>query len=74
MLRLKIKPKGEKIIINLPKELSNQELEVIISPVKEEKGQIERIRNVLKNRPENIFHAIDDPVAWQRSIREEWKM
>ena len=74
MLRLKIKPKGEKIIINLPKELSNQELEVIIFPVKEEKGQIERIRNVLKNRPENIFHAIDDPVAWQRSIREEWKM
>jgi hypothetical protein len=54
--------------------LSNQELEVIISPVKKkEKGQLERIKNILKNRPENIFHAINNPVAWQRSLREEWE-
>ncbi|WP_163329548.1 hypothetical protein GFV12_06740 [Desulfurobacterium thermolithotrophum] len=47
---------------------------VIISPLKKkEKSQLERIRNLLKNRPKNIFHAINDPVAWQRSLREEWE-
>jgi len=73
MLKLKIKPKGEKITIYLPEELSDQELEVTISPVKKKKNQLERIRNLLENRPENIFHAINDPVAWQRSLREEWE-
>ena len=73
MLKLKVKPKGEKLTIYLPEELSDQELEVTISPVERRKSQLERIRNILKNRPENIFHAINDPVAWQRSLREEWE-
>ena len=73
MLKLKTKPKGEKITIYLPEELSDQELEVTISPVKKKKNQLERIRNILKNRPENVFYAINDPVAWQRSLREEWE-
>jgi len=73
MLKLKVKPKGEKIIIYLPEELVDQELEVIVSPVKKKKNQIERIRNILKNRSENIFHSIDNPIAWQRSLREEWE-
>jgi len=73
MLKLKIKPKGRKIAIYLPEELCNQELEVIISPVKKKTSQIERITDILRNRPENIFYAIDDPVAWQRSLREEWE-
>ena len=73
MLKLKVKPKGEKIIIYLPEELVDQELEVIVSPVKKKKNQIERIRNILKNRSENIFHFIDNPITWQRSLREEWE-
>ncbi|WP_461834629.1 hypothetical protein [Desulfothermus sp.] len=73
MLKLKVKPKGEKIIIYLPEELVDQELEVIVSPVKKKKNQIERIRNILKNRSENIFHSIDNPITWQRSLREEWE-
>jgi len=73
MLKLKIKPKGKKITIYLPEELSDQELEVTIFPLKKKKNQLERVGNLLKNRPENIFYAINDPVAWQRSLREEWE-
>jgi hypothetical protein len=73
MLKLRVKPKGARITISLPEELFNQELEVIISPVKQDKKQIEKLKEILENRPKNIFQAIDNPVAWQRSLREEWK-
>ena len=73
MLKLRVKPKGARITISLPEELFNQELEVIISPVKQDKNQIEKLNELLENRPKNIFRAIDNPVAWQRSLREEWK-
>jgi type II secretory ATPase GspE/PulE/Tfp pilus assembly ATPase PilB-like protein len=38
-----------------------------------EKGKITQLKKLLKQiREKNIFQTIDDPVEWQRTIRDEW--
>jgi hypothetical protein len=40
---------------------------------KEIKKKRQKLKKILKKiQGKNIFKSIDDPVEWQRSIRDEW--
>lgn len=68
-------------MIRIPEEfrdMVNAKLKVILlkrdkKPKKAFSNQGEEIKKILKKVQEkNIFKSIDDPVEWQRSIRDEW--
>ena len=55
MLKIKLKPASRQINISLPEELAGQELEIIIYPLNKKKSnQINKIKDLLKKRPQNI--------------------
>ncbi len=74
MLKIRLKPTGRQISISLPEELADRELEVVIYPLRKKKaGQIGRIKDLLKSRPQSIFSSVTDPVTYQRMLRKEWE-
>ncbi len=70
--------KIEKGLIRLPKQYEgydNSQVRVIvlIDASKNIVGKKERFRNALKKMEKvNMFSKIQDPVAWQKEIRNEW--
>jgi hypothetical protein len=61
------------------REMADGELKIIILKQQEKKPKISgkskntNIRRLVKQiKTRNIFHTIQDPVEWQRTIRDEW--
>ena len=45
-----------------------------ISQVHRTKNQFDRLQKVIKeNSSSDLFKSIDDPVKWQRDLRDEWE-
>ena len=62
-----VRPKRNRVSFEVPKEYSRYVCKVIVFPVEEEKPKYDFSRFVGKIK----WHG-GDPVAYQRSIRDEW--
>ena len=66
-------------VIHLPKELEDYEdkvahVTVTLKTIEDKKERKERLFAVLEKMKEtDIFRDIDDPVEWQRKLRDEWE-
>lgn len=71
--------KIEHRVVHLPKEFEEYDNEVVrvmvsIESGDEKKARKERLFVALKNLAEvNPFADIEDPVEWQRKLRDEWE-
>jgi hypothetical protein len=81
MLAVEFETHAKNGIIEIPEKyraMVEGELKVIILKKEKktkmsEKGKITQLKKLLKQiREKNIFQTIDDPVEWQRTIRDEW--
>ncbi|MBS4028958.1 MAG: hypothetical protein KGZ58_10000 [Ignavibacteriales bacterium] len=78
MHAIEFETKIENGMIHIPKEyleLENSSVRIIM--MKEEPRQSIQNKETLSSllseiKKRNIFKDIDDPVAWQRKIRDEW--
>jgi len=59
--------------INIPAEFVDQELEIIIRPLKKEPDFKQKFALIMKkNKDIKPFKGIADPVQWQKEQRSEW--
>jgi hypothetical protein len=77
MTALEFSAKIENGIIRLPEqygEYENSPVKVILlfeQPVPDKKSQLRHALLQMKNK--NMFSGIDNPVEWQRKLRDEWE-
>ncbi len=76
MTTIKVSVKSDsdaQILINL---LHSTKMELSIESdveASEQKNQFQKLDAILKKYAANdLFNKIDDPVAWQKEIRDEW--
>ena len=71
--------KIEQGVIRLPKEFEEYEnavahVTVTLETPEDAKTKKERLFKVLKKAQEaNLFQDIEDPVQWQKELRDEWE-
>ncbi|MCF8366754.1 MAG: hypothetical protein K9H16_13280 [Bacteroidales bacterium] len=76
MTTIKVSVKSDsdaQILINL---LNTMKMELSIESdieASEQKNQFQQLNAVLKKyASKDLFNKIDDPVAWQKELRDEW--
>ena len=67
-----------KIPANITKEVDNKNVKILIKVDRDKNIQInyniEEIEKLLKKiHAKNVFNSIEDPVNWQKKIRDEWE-
>ncbi len=76
---LEFTAKIERGVIHLPKEFEEYENEIAHVTVKietpeEKQAKKERLFKAFKKAQEaNLFQDIEDPVQWQKELRDEWE-
>jgi hypothetical protein len=70
--------KIKKGLIKVPKEFQDSEEDVrvilLFDDAKKAMSKKDNLRNVLnKMKNEKMFATIDNPVLWQKQIRDEWE-
>lgn len=79
MNSLEFTTKIEHGVIHLPKEFEEYENEVAhvvitLETPEEKENKKERLFNAFKKaQAANLFRNIEDPVEWQRKLRDEWE-
>jgi predicted nucleic acid-binding Zn-ribbon protein len=78
MNSLEFTAKIERGVIHLPKEFEDYENEVAhvvvtLETIEESKTKKEKLFAAFKKAQKaNLFKDIEDPVEWQRKLRDEW--
>ncbi len=80
MIRQIIRPTSQTYNLHIPKEYLNKEIEVLVLPIYTDKLNInvqeeENRSNTLLDFAKYqvmAFNEIQDPVQWQRNVRDEW--
>ena len=71
MLREIIIPKSENYSINIPKEYINQKIEILVFPLA---NSNEKTKQDILEQTAGILSLKEvDPVAWQRSLRDDYE-
>jgi Xaa-Pro aminopeptidase len=79
MNSLEFTAKIERGVIHLPKEFEDYDngvahVTVTLENTDEIKAKKDRLFAAIKKAQQaNLFSDIDDPVAWQRKLRDEWE-
>ncbi len=74
MLREIITPVSNKYILNIPDNMLNNQIEIVIKEIK--KGSTNRSTDALslvKNTAGILKGKIPNPLEWQQKIRQDWE-
>jgi len=68
----------DKPYIEIPEyeKFKNHKVKIMLIDLKQQstsKNQKQQIKNILENTQEQLFSSINNPLDWQKNIREEWE-
>ncbi|MDT3738522.1 MAG: hypothetical protein RO257_03355 [Candidatus Kapabacteria bacterium] len=75
MLREIITPVSNKYILNIPENMLNNQIEIVISEVsKRSTNGNNDVLNLIKNTAGILAGKTTNPIEWQQKIRQDWEL